>query len=562
MSNKIFPTDTTVKATLVAADQLLIADSADSNKVKDITGTILNTFIRAADGDISMADGEYIGIPSNERIVFNAAGTIDILGAAVGIGLAPLTNMVVGDMLLEGGSLVLKEITTPTADANYGKLYCKSDDKLYFQDGAGAEHTVSFGGGGVAYDDIGYPDANSTIAFTGYTNTWTSTLNGGDVFTISNTVADLTVATTLLALKYTDDGDADGSYINCLDNSGADSKFKVVNDGRIITGGAETAVNYFLDIKGAGTVNAGIKSTNNSAIWNISRLDASDSAYINLQNAATSQFKFGMVAAGTQFKFQQQADYATVGSLFEFGAVAAAELTNTNGQQEFLAVKPLINQSATAGYTALEIDVTETATGSGTKNLMDLQVGGTSIYTLSNDGTMEIAAANATLLLDATDASIQIDRSASSRYNSIYFRDGGANKWSIGGYANTALSFLMQSDVAEGDGFVFRQATAGSEFTDTNAHQSVFMIGTLEILQTDTAGYTALDVNIVESSLGSGTNSLFNLQISSTSKFRIDNTGGIFPAGMKSGTDQADAGAAAGELYSDTNDDNTVKIGV
>jgi len=31
---------------------------------------------------------------------------------------------------------------------------------------------------------------------------------------------------------------------------------------------------------------------------------------------------------------------------------------------------------------------------------------------------------------------------------------------------------------------------------------------------------------------------------------------------MKSGTDQADAGAAAGELYFDTNDDNTVKMGV
>ena len=31
---------------------------------------------------------------------------------------------------------------------------------------------------------------------------------------------------------------------------------------------------------------------------------------------------------------------------------------------------------------------------------------------------------------------------------------------------------------------------------------------------------------------------------------------------MKSGTDQSDAGAAAGELYSDTNDDDTVKLGV
>ena len=30
---------------------------------------------------------------------------------------------------------------------------------------------------------------------------------------------------------------------------------------------------------------------------------------------------------------------------------------------------------------------------------------------------------------------------------------------------------------------------------------------------------------------------------------------------MKTGTDQSDASAAAGELYADTNDDNTIKLG-
>lgn len=39
--------------------------------------------------------------------------------------------------------LNLKEITTPTAIANYGAIYVKSDNKLYFQDGAGVEYTVT-----------------------------------------------------------------------------------------------------------------------------------------------------------------------------------------------------------------------------------------------------------------------------------------------------------------------------------------------------------------------------------------------------------------------------------
>lgn len=43
-----------------------------------------------------------------------------------------------------GGQLFLKECTTPTAVTNYGTLYTKNDNKLYFQDGAGNEHEVSF----------------------------------------------------------------------------------------------------------------------------------------------------------------------------------------------------------------------------------------------------------------------------------------------------------------------------------------------------------------------------------------------------------------------------------
>jgi hypothetical protein len=46
--------------------------------------------------------------------------------------------------LLGDGVLMMTETTTPTADTNYGKVYCKNDNKLYFQDGAGAEHEVAF----------------------------------------------------------------------------------------------------------------------------------------------------------------------------------------------------------------------------------------------------------------------------------------------------------------------------------------------------------------------------------------------------------------------------------
>lgn len=47
-------------------------------------------------------------------------------------------------LILENGLLALKETTTPTAVADYGRIYTKSDNKLYFQDGSGVEHEVQF----------------------------------------------------------------------------------------------------------------------------------------------------------------------------------------------------------------------------------------------------------------------------------------------------------------------------------------------------------------------------------------------------------------------------------
>ena len=84
------------------------------------------------------------GAGSNSVTLGNTSITKTLLNGAIGVGVSPLTNMAAGDMVLEGGSLVLKEITTPTADANYGKIYTKSDNKLYFQDGAGTEHEIQF----------------------------------------------------------------------------------------------------------------------------------------------------------------------------------------------------------------------------------------------------------------------------------------------------------------------------------------------------------------------------------------------------------------------------------
>ena len=49
-----------------------------------------------------------------------------------------------GGLTAGGGYISLQEITTPSATANYGKIYTKTDNKLYVQTGDGVEHQIAF----------------------------------------------------------------------------------------------------------------------------------------------------------------------------------------------------------------------------------------------------------------------------------------------------------------------------------------------------------------------------------------------------------------------------------
>ena len=59
----------------------------------------------------------------------------------------------IGDPILEGQTnITLSETTTPTAVNTFGKVYTKSDNKLYFQDGGGTEHTLVIGATGTKHE--------------------------------------------------------------------------------------------------------------------------------------------------------------------------------------------------------------------------------------------------------------------------------------------------------------------------------------------------------------------------------------------------------------------------
>lgn len=79
-----------------------------------------------------------------------------------------------------------------------------------------------------------------------------------------------------------------------------------------------------------------------------------------------------------------------VTTLFQFSSSGVAA---SSGTQSVFLIDPTINQSGTAGYTGLRMNITESATGSGAKRLLDLAVGGVSRLIVGNGGDVGVGAA-------------------------------------------------------------------------------------------------------------------------------------------------------------------------
>ena len=95
--------------------------------------SLLNTVFNEDGVDINFR----VESSSNANMLFLDAGK-----HAVGIGCDPSTNVV----LDVEGAIGLDEISTPTATADRGAIYTKTDNNFYFQDGAGTETAVLKGG--------------------------------------------------------------------------------------------------------------------------------------------------------------------------------------------------------------------------------------------------------------------------------------------------------------------------------------------------------------------------------------------------------------------------------
>lgn len=99
-------------------------------------------------------------------------------------------------------------------------------------------------------------------------------------------------------------------------------------------------------------------------------------------------------------------------------------LTADSALQYGLVISPVINQTATAGYTAVLINATETGTGSGAKKLLDVQVGGVSKFSIDNAGNVGGAS------FDAKQALVK--RGTPTTGATKYFGIPGVNVYGVG----------------------------------------------------------------------------------------------------------------------------------
>ena len=72
-------------------------------------------------------------VQTNDSPTFGDVTVNDVTAAAITADSITLTD----------GVIIINETTTPAAVANVGKIYTKSDNKLYFQDGSGVEHEIA-----------------------------------------------------------------------------------------------------------------------------------------------------------------------------------------------------------------------------------------------------------------------------------------------------------------------------------------------------------------------------------------------------------------------------------
>jgi len=196
-----------------------------------------------------------------------------------------------------------------------------------------------------------------------------------------------------------------------------------------------------------------------------------------------------------------------------------------------------VTQTLTSAYTAYLVDVTELTTGSGAKNIVDLQVGAVSKFKVTSIGDVTIAGTT------ASTSSITGALAVAGGLGIVkdLFVGGGINTGNLA--SNDGLiNFIKSSDGSIGGVISYDSILGGINVTGLGTGGKFKVSGLLETLgaisstQTyllsGTDSYDCLLINSYEGGSSTGERNLLNLQLSGTSKFKVNTLGGLTMLGI------------------------------
>ena len=165
---------------------------------------------------------------------------------------------------------------------------------------------------------------------------------------------------------------------------------------------------------------------------------------------------------------------------------SSANLNASSGVQSVYNVNPTITQTASAGYTALLVNPTESSTGSGAKLLADFQVGGTSKVQIKNTGEIVTSQSGSQINFQTGSAFI------SSTNGDTFYQTNFASKTFIfkDSGANTRLSIAMDTGNVTGGTYNGNTFTTGTYTLTGTAAKTLNFTNTLTLSGTDSTTIT------------------------------------------------------------------------
>lgn len=251
---------------------------------------------------------------------------------------------------------------------------------------------------------------------------------------------------------------------------------------------------------------------------------------------------------------------------------SSAAYNAASGTQLGVQLNQTLNQSGTAGYSAIQIALTQTALGSGSHNFLDFQIGGTPHFTLSSGANPgRLRANNGTGTLPSYsfqgNAGTGIWSNGSSDIRMSFLGTEWLN------FSGSYVSYVQPSNAysfgTQGSNSRVRIDGRNDSTNNTNVANPSIILGQYvdvnfaganqaqrhvridsRLNQTGTSGFTSFEIYQTHTAIGSGTQRFLEAAISSVVSFAVS-------AGTTPGRVHAVDGTVGAPTYSFLNDTDT-----